>query len=116
MCHRLRAVRKALKLNQSEFGKKIGLAQTAISTLELGNNPITDKNVKLICVTFNISEQWLRAGKGEMFNDSPYLNEFCDILWNLTPETQGSLLLIARELLSVQQKLLDRAGEAGNMD
>ena len=108
MRHRLRAVRKALKLNQSEFGKKIGLAQTAISTLELGNNPITNKNVKLICVTFNINEQWLRAGEGEMFNDSPYLNEFCDIMWCLKPEAQESLLLIARELLSVQEKLLDK--------
>ena len=103
--HRLRAARKALKLNQEEFGRRIGLAQTALSMIELGNNPVTNRNIKLICMTFNINEQWLRAGKGEMFNASPHLEELCDILANLAPDTQEYLLLMARELLNVQKKL-----------
>ena len=105
---RLRTVRLALKLNQEEFGKRIGLAQTAISMIELGNNTITNKNLKLICVTFNINEQWMRTGKGEMFNTSPYLKEFCDILVNLSPEMQKSLLLIAKKLLDAQNRLLEK--------
>jgi hypothetical protein len=74
--------------------------------LEMGNNSITDKNVKLICVTFNVNEKWLRTGKGKMFNDSPYVKELTDILGNLTTETQQYLLLMAQELLNVQKTLL----------
>ena len=109
MHHRLRAVRKALKLNQEEFGKQIGLAQTALSMIELGNNPITDKNLKLICVTFNINEKWLRTGKGEMFNSYPHLKELSYIMENLTPDSQEYLLLMARKLLNVQKKLMDKS-------
>lgn len=105
--HRLRLVRKALNLNQIEFAKQIGLTQTSLSMIEVGNNTLTDKNIKLICATFNVSEQWLRNGKGEMFNASPYVKELGDILENLTPETQRYLLIMARELLSLQEKLLE---------
>ena len=107
--HRLRIARNSLKLSQSEFAKQIGLTQTSLSMIEVGNNTLTDKNIKLICATFNISEQWLRHGKGEMFNASPYAKELCDILGELTPETQQYLLLMARELLKVQEKLLAQA-------
>lgn len=103
--HRLRLVRKALNLNQIEFAKQIGLTQTSLSMIEVGNNTLTDKNIKLICATFNVSEQWLRNGKGEMFNASPYAKELGDILETLTPETQRYLLTMARELLSLQEKL-----------
>ena len=103
--HRLRLVRKALNLNQIEFAKQIGLTQTSLSMIEVGNNTLTDKNIKLICATFNVSEQWLRNGKGEMFNASPYAKELGDILETLTPETQRYLFTMARELLSLQEKL-----------
>ena len=105
--HRLRLVRKALNLNQIEFAKQIGLTQTSLSMIEVGNNTLTDKNIKLICATFNVSEQWLRNGKGEMFNASPSVKELGDILETLTPETQRYLLIMARELLSLQEKLLE---------
>jgi transcriptional regulator with XRE-family HTH domain len=109
MRDRMREVRKALGLNQADFAKQIGLTQTSLSMLEMGNNAITDKNVKLICVTFGVNEHWLRTGEGQMFNASPYMKEVSDIMGNLMPETQQCLLLIARELLDAQQKLLDRS-------
>ena len=109
MYKRVRAVRQALKLTQKEFAKAVGLAQTALSMIEVGKNTLTDKVIKLICAEFGVNEQWLRAGKGVMLKNSPYLKELCDILVNLTPDTQKYLLLMARELLNVQVKLLDKA-------
>lgn len=41
-----------------------------------------------------------------MFNSSPYEKEFTTIFGHLTPETQKYLLLMAKELLNTQQKLL----------
>jgi transcriptional regulator with XRE-family HTH domain len=107
MHHRIRIVRKALGFNQIDFARQIGLTQTSLSMLEMANNAITGKNIKLICMTFNVNEEWLRTGKGEMFNASPYVKELGDILTRLTPDTQQYLLLMARELLNLQQKLLD---------
>ena len=104
MYQRMKLVRKTLKMNQRDFGKMIGLTQTSLSMIEVGTNILTEKNIKLICATFNVREEWLREGQGKMFNDSPYVKEICDVLGDLTPETQKSLLVIAKELLRVEQK------------
>jgi transcriptional regulator with XRE-family HTH domain len=106
MVQRLKEVRKALGLNQTEFAKHLGITQTAYSMIESGNRPLADKYVKVICSTFNVSEAWFLTGDGEMFVSSPYEKEFTDIFGHLTPETQQYLLLMAKELLNTQQKLL----------
>jgi transcriptional regulator with XRE-family HTH domain len=103
---RIREVRKLLKMSQKDFGNKLGLTQTTLSMIEIGKSVIVEKNVKLICTTFNINEHWLRTGEGEMFCASPHEREFQNIFSKLTPDTQRCLLLIARELFNVQQKLL----------
>ena len=109
MRERIRQARKALNMTQKEFGKKLGLTQTTLSMIEIGESVIVEKNVKLICATFNISEHWLRTGNGPMFAASPYENEFGEIFCKLTADTQECLLAIARELLAVQQKLLNES-------
>lgn len=106
MYNRIRTVRKALAMNQTEFARQLGLTQTSLSMIESGRNTITDKNVKLICTTFNISEHWLRTGDGEMFSASPHEKEFREIFDKLTPDTQQYLLLMAKELYKIQEKLL----------
>ena len=107
MNERIRALRKALKLKQADFGRQIGLTQTSLSMIKRGVNNLTDKNIKLICSAFNVSEEWLRNGTGNMFNDSPYIKELCAICNTLTPETQLSLLKIARELRRIEERLSD---------
>jgi transcriptional regulator with XRE-family HTH domain len=92
-------------MSQLNFAKHIGLSQTSLSTIECGRSRLTDKNVKLICKTFNISEYWLRTGNGEMLSASPHEKEFQEIFNRLLPDTQEYLLLVARELLKVQDKL-----------
>ena len=64
---RLKDLRKNMKLNQKEFGAAIQLGQGAVSWMEQEGNTITDQNVKVICDTFKVNEDWLRAGAGEMF-------------------------------------------------
>jgi transcriptional regulator with XRE-family HTH domain len=101
---RIREIRKALKLKQMEFAQKIGLTQTSLSMIEGGKSTITDKNIKLICATFNVNEHWLTTGNGEMFNsNSPYEKEFSEIISELMPETQQALLQIAKQLLAAQR-------------
>lgn len=108
MINRLKQLRKGLKINQTNFAKHLGITQTAYSMIENGNNPLSDRHIKVICSTFGINENWLRTGEGDMFFSSPYEKEFTEIFNNLTPETQQYLLLMAKELLNTQQKLLNK--------
>ena len=64
---RVKAVRKALKLTQIEFGKKVGISQGHLTSIESGKRAVTDKSIIVICATFGVSEEWLRTGNGEMF-------------------------------------------------
>lgn len=66
MNQRLKILRKLKKMSQEEFGKKIGVTKTAVSKMELGTYNITDSMIKLVCKEFNINEDWLRHGEGEM--------------------------------------------------
>ena len=74
---RIKQLRKHCKLNQDDFGKRIGLKHGAISKMEKPGNTVIDQNIRLICDTFNVSEDWLRAGEGEMFesNDDVLLKQ-----------------------------------------
>jgi transcriptional regulator with XRE-family HTH domain len=114
MKDRLLAIRKALKLNQVEFGERIGLKKSAFSMIESGANTLTEQNIRLICMTFNVNDTWLRTGEGEMFAASPYEKEFFEIYKDLMPETQQALLHLARELLETQKKLLYTPGHTPN--
>ena len=107
MIHRLKEVRKELGFNQTDFAKHLGIPQTAYSMIENGNRPLADKYVKVICSAFNVNENWFITGEGEMFLSSPYEKEFIDIFSRLAPETQQYLLLMAKELLKTQERLLE---------
>jgi len=106
MIQRLKYIRKTLGYNQTDFAKHLGITQTAYSMIENGNRPLSNKYIKLICSLFNISEDWFYTGEGEMFIASPYEKEFVKIFSSLTPVTQQYLLLMAKELLNVQNSLV----------
>jgi len=102
---RIRLVRKTLGLKQGDFAYRIGLTQTAMSMIELGKTALTDKNIKLICSTFTVDEQWLRNGTGEMFGSaSPYEKELLEVFGRLTGDTQEFILEMAQNLLKRQEK------------
>jgi transcriptional regulator with XRE-family HTH domain len=104
MKDRIRLIRKTLKLSQSEFAERLGIKSTALSMVELGKNALTEQNIRLICMTFNVNDAWLRNGDGEMFAASPYEKEFFEIYRSLMPETQRALLRLAQDLLESQKK------------
>ena len=106
---RLKEVRKAVGLNQTEFARHLGITQTAYSMIENGYRPLADKYIKVICSAFNVSEHWMRTGEGDIFLASPYEKEFTEIFGQLAPETQQYLLLMAKELLNTQQKLINNS-------
>lgn len=69
MNSRIRELRKTLGLTLEKFGEPLGVTKTAISRLENGVNGITDQMVKSICREYNVNEEWLVNGTGEMFSE-----------------------------------------------
>ena len=64
---RIRSLRKQLNLNQQEFAKRIGIARAYLSELESGKKKCPDRILRLISHTFGVSYEWLKEGKGEMW-------------------------------------------------
>ena len=66
---RLKAIRKALNLNQTDFGTRINLSQTTIGQYEKETRPITERVISQLVSEFHINEEYLRHGTGDMFID-----------------------------------------------
>lgn len=64
---RLKYIRKTLNLTQTKFAKEIGLSQTSLGMIEVGDRKVQDRHIKTICSLFNVNENWFRTGNGEMF-------------------------------------------------
>ena len=64
---RVREVRKAKGLTMEKFGEKLGVQKTAISKIESGDRSVTDQMRRAICREFDVNEEWLRDGTGDMF-------------------------------------------------
>lgn len=68
MKDRIKKLRKSLDLTQREFAERIGVKQNTVGQYEIGRNEPTGSVFNLICREFNVNENWLREGTGEMFN------------------------------------------------
>lgn len=69
MNERIRELRKSLGLSGEKFGEKLGVKKNSVSQWENGKNNITEQIMKSICREFNVNEEWLRYGVGDMFNN-----------------------------------------------
>lgn len=67
MNERIKKLRKALDLTQQEFADRIGSKRNTVAKYETEVNTPSAAVVSLICREFNVSEEWLRNGTGEMF-------------------------------------------------
>ena len=93
-------MRKALTLDQ--FGERIGLKKSALSLLENGKSNITDQTVKSICREFNVSEEWLRYGRGDPYVSLTREEELANLIADAQKDPPDS---IRNRLLSIMANL-----------
>ena len=96
--------------------------------MENGKRDVTDKTVKIICMEFNVNEEWLRTGEGEMFaeTDDTVLAELAaeyhlegerfDLIRNFLMLTDEQQDAIARAMLIVAEANKKAAAEAAKKE
>lgn len=123
MNERLKRLRKTLDLTQQEFADRIGIKRNSFANYETGRNTPIDAIIISICKEFNVNEEWLRYGTGDMFlpvnrnaeiakftkmllneESDSFKNRFVSVLANLTVEEWEFLERKARELCGLDNE------------
>lgn len=120
MNERIKELRKSLGLTQLEFGEQVGVKANTIGNYEIGLRTPSDAVIRAICREFNVNENWLRTGEGEMFNpqdeklaafigslvaddSEPFKRRMVELLADLTPEEWKLLERMAERLTKKEE-------------
>ena len=126
---RIRYLRKTtLNLTLEKFGKRLGVGKSAISDIENERNALSDQMAKSISREFNVREEWLRDGEGEMFvrqsrneriaefinaiqmeDDGSFKKRFIAALSSMTTEEWGIVAAIAKKM--AEENMQEDPGE-----
>ncbi len=117
---RIAEVRKAVNLTQEKFAAQLGLSRNFLWMIEKGDRIPSDRTIADICREFNVNENWLRTGDGEMFNpqdeklaafvgslvaddSEPFKRRMVELLADLTPEEWKLLEKMAERLTKKEE-------------
>ena len=68
---RIRYFRKdVLNMTQADFANKVKISRSNLGNVETGRISVTDRLLIDICNAFSLSENWLRTGQGEMYEET----------------------------------------------
>lgn len=67
--YRIGALIEALGMKKVRFAERINIDQSYVTQLTSGKRNPSDRTISDICREFNVREEWLRNGSGEMFLD-----------------------------------------------
>lgn len=109
MKDRIVSIRKESGLTQEEFGKELNLSQNYVWMLESGKRAPSARTIIDLCKKFQISEEWLRTGEGEMKAPMTKQAEIATITAQLfhkeetDPETYNFLVELNKYLLQLDE-------------
>ena len=121
MKDRIKLIRKEEDLNQTQFAEKLGLSRNHIAQVETGKGKFSERTIKDICRIWNIDEEWLKTGNGEMHisqnakmselfadiqrGEEPFLEAFLDVWLTLDSTSREALKKIA---IAMGEKIKER--------
>lgn len=111
MNERIKKLRKALDLTQQAFADRIGLKRNTIAQYEIGRNEPIDAVILSICREFDVNEDWLRTGNGEMFVEMTEQDKVMKYT-GLLLKDEDSVVASAIQTLIVTYEQLDEASKA----
>lgn len=111
---RIKELRMSQNLTMEQFGEHIGIKRSSVSLIESGKNNPSDQTIMLICREFNISEEWLRHGTGDMYiqsddrlamyvseitdGDDDFIKDLIEVYMELDQASKDALKLIADKM------------------
>lgn len=111
MNERIKKLRKDLKLTQQEFADALNIKRGAVANYEIGRNAPIDAVVSLICKTFNVNEEWLRSGAGDMFLELPEEDEEAAYVSELLEDSDNDLYKLIKEIMHTYHDLTPKSKE-----
>lgn len=121
MKDRIKKIRKSLDLTQQGFADRIGTSRGNIAAYEVGKNVPSGSVISLICKEFNVNEEWLRNGTGEMFLPSNRNSDIAKLTKELLNEESDSfknrfVSMLANLSVEEWEFLEKKAKELAGMD
>lgn len=102
---RIREVRNKVGYTQEKFASELNLKQQTIAVFELGKRNPSERTISDICTKFNINEEWIRTGEGEMINDMDSIdivqNHFGYMMGNASAQKKAVLAALIEMAYSV---------------
>lgn len=104
IAERIKKIRKDTKLNQTDFGTKVGISGSQQGCIETGARKATDRYLNDVCRVFNVNMAWLTHNEGEMYElstpDMELTNILADIALNKDEKHEKikDILLTLKEL------------------
>ena len=94
-------------LSQRDFCGGIFLSQSFYGQIETGARAPNERLYELICRKYNVSKEWLVAGRGEMFNETPSdpeLLELMEVIRELDPLFREYIVKQIRQLAALHRE------------
>lgn len=120
MHERIQAIITAKGMKKTEFAQKLNVSQAYVSQMCSGTKTPSDRTISDICREFNVNENWLRTGEGDMFiqmsrgdeiaafvgnilrDDSNFQQKFISVLARMTPDEWK---LLERKVLELAEEI-----------
>ena len=93
-----------LKIKKVDFAKRISVSAPFVSELCSGAKSPSDRTIADICREFNVREEWLRNGTGEMFIQRSLDQEIAAFLGDATSDKSDFKYRLISVLARLQPK------------
>lgn len=80
MNNRIKQIRSANKLTQSQFADRLNLSRNFVAMIEIGQRDPSDRTISDICREFGVDRVWLETGSGEPFVQRSRNEQIAEIL------------------------------------
>ena len=111
MGDRIAAIIEVKGIKKVQFAARINVDQSYISQLTSGKKTPSDRTISDICREFDVSEEWLRTGRGEMFvekTESEELAAFFGDRLKDEPDFRHRLIAAMSRLTLDEWKVLEK--------
>lgn len=107
---------KKLEVKKTYFAQRLNVSQAFVTQMTKGVSAPSDRTISDICREFNVNEDWLRTGEGDMFIKLSRKQEIADFIAEIEKGKEDSFqmrLVSALSRLNVEQwALLEEIAKA----